>query len=131
MNYLEATQFLALTMIENYLHIQYIGDIRMILRKLRNGLTMKDGMLVHDQEMEKVDLGTDQSGVSATARVLTHIFDEVTHGILFTTGIVILLEYKFLILEMTSSDKLLLINAIMNFLIISSINLMVVESMFK
>ena len=32
MNYLEATQFLALTMIENYLHIQYIGDIRMILR---------------------------------------------------------------------------------------------------
>ena len=65
------------------LKLRYIDDLRIILRKILAGVTIRDGKLVVDRELEELEKH-DVSGEKTTARLLLEVLNSLVEGLVFT-----------------------------------------------
>ena len=71
--------------IELDLHIRYMDDIRMLLRRIIAGTVLVDGRLKIDPEVARCDNESGSPEVEATARFLRDLLNSLIPGIRFTT----------------------------------------------
>ena len=69
--------------IETLLKLRYIDDLRVVLRRILAGVTLRGGGLVVDKELEEMEKD-DITGEKTTARLLLEVMNSLVEGIVFT-----------------------------------------------
>ena len=67
------------------LHIRYMDDIRMLLKRLVAGTVLVGGKLFHDPEVARRDVESANPEIEPTVRFIKDLFNSLIPGISFTT----------------------------------------------